>query len=283
MAGPSIIVFLSTGRCGTQWLAAGLEALHPEVSAEHEPVGPLYKPRRYFRRYSEPSAVLEVPEVARHFERVACEQRTYVETGWPLFAALPLFAERFPDRLRIVHLTRHPVPSALSHLAHQSYAGSPRDDAYTRWATLGAADPGVFQSDYGARWEAMSPYEKCLFWWTEVHLYGLELAGRLRGIPFMRVRSEELLGGSRATLERLLGFMGLPCRAGWLQHAGRVVDRWRHHTDARVEPLEVLSHPATVHAATKLGYDPGDIDRAALTARYGGRPAPGLDRFGRYG
>ena len=172
MAGPPVIAFLSTGRCGTQWLTAGLRALHPEVHAEHEPLGPLYKPRRYFRRYSDPDVILDVPEVARHLERIAASGRTYVETGWPLFPALPLLAQSFPDRLPVVHLTRHPVPSALSHLARRSYAGSPRDDAYTRLATLGPEDPGVFQWYYAGTWRQLTPYEKCLFWWTEVHLFG---------------------------------------------------------------------------------------------------------------
>jgi hypothetical protein len=282
VAAAPIVVFLSTGRCGTQWLTAGLRELHPDVSSEHEPIGPLYKPRRYFRRYGDPGAVLEVPEVARHVQRLAREPRPYVETGWPLFAALPLLADRFPDRLRIVHLTRHPVPSALSHLAHSSYAGSPRDDAYTRWATLGPSDPGVFQSGYDVRWAELSPYEKCLFWWTEVHLYGLETPKRLEGIPFLRVRSEEVLGGSRAALERLLEFMHLPWREGWLAHSGRLVDRWHHHTDACVDPRLVLSHPATVETASRLGYDAAQFDRDALATRYRGRPDAGLDRVGRY-
>jgi hypothetical protein len=282
VARPPIVAFLSTGRCGTQWLTAGLRALHPDVAAEHEPIGPLYKPRRYFRRYHDPETMLAVPDVARHVERLAREPRPYVETGWPLFPALPLFAERFPDRLRIVHLTRHPVPSALSHLAHNSYAGSPRDDAYTRWATLGPSDPGVFQTEAAGRWAELTPYEKCLFWWTEVHLYGLEAPRRLSRIPFLRVRSEDLLGGTRSTLERLLDFMDLPWRDGWLEHAQRVVDRWRHHTDAKVDPLQVLSHPVTVDAASRLGYDAAEVDRDALASRYAGRPEPGLDRIGRY-
>jgi hypothetical protein len=276
------VAFLSTGRCGTQWLTAGLRALHPELEVEHEPIGPLYKPRRYFRRYGDPEALLEVPEVAEHVARIVHGHRPYVETGWPLFPALPLLAERLPGRLRIVHLTRHPVPSALSHLAHSSYADSPRDDAYTRWATLGPADPGVFQPSYAARWDRLSPYEKCLFWWTEVHLFALELARRLPGIPLHRVQSERLLAGERAELERLLEFMGLPWRDRWLEHAGRRVDRWHHHTDQPVDPLQVRRHPRTIEVASQLGYDVERLDLDALSARYRGEPDPGLDRLGRY-
>jgi hypothetical protein len=205
-----------------------------------------------------------------------------VETGWPLFAALPLFAERFGERLRVVHLTRHPVPSALSHLAHNSYAGSARDDAYTRWATLGPSDPGVLQTGYAERWGEMSPYEKCLFWWTEVHQFALELPERIPEISVHRVQAERLLAGERATVARLLEFMGLGWDEGWIAHADRVVDRWHHHTSEDVDPLVARRHPRTVVVASALGYDLDSLDLAALEARYAGEPDPGYDRIGRF-
>ncbi|MBV9800869.1 MAG: hypothetical protein JO039_22670 [Solirubrobacterales bacterium] len=282
MAGPAVIAFLSTGRCGTQWLAAGLDALYPAIGVEHEPIGPLYRPRRYFRRYDDPDAMLEVPEVAAHLRRIERARRPYIETGWPLFAALPLLAARLPDRLRIVHLTRHPVPSALSHLAHKSYADSPRDDPYTRLATLGPSDPRVFQSHYADVWDRFSPYEKCLFWWTEVHRFGLELPAKIAPVPVLRIKSEEILSGKREAMGPLLEFMQLPWDERWRAHAGRVVDRWHHHSDEPVDPLDVHRHPGTVEVAGELGYDLDDLDLPALRARYRGQPDPGLDRVGRF-
>ena len=282
MIEPSIVVFLSTGRCGTQWLTETLRGRYADrLTVEHEPIGPLYEPRSYFRYYVNPAAILDVPDVRRHVARIARERR-YVETGWPLFAALPLFAERFGDRLRVIHLTRHPIPTALSHLAHNSYAGSPRDDAYTRLATLGPGDPNVFQPEYADCWDDLTPYGKCLFWWTEVNLFGIEFPERYPGIPFVRVKSEDVLAGDRAELERLVAFMGLPWDDAWLGHTRRVVDRWRHHTDREVDPLEVLDPATTVDTARRLGYDVEDVDVAALEARYRGEPDAGLDRVGRF-
>jgi hypothetical protein len=277
-----VVLFLSTGRCGTQWLAAGLRALCPSSDVEHEPIGPLYRPRRYFRCYRDPGAILAEPEVASHLKRIARASRPYVETGWPLFAALPLTVEALGERLRIVHLTRHPVPSAISHLAHNSYAGSPRDDAYTRLATLGPTDPRVLHPEYAARWHSLTPYEKCLFWWTEVHEFAIELAQRAPEVPLLRIKSEEVLSGRREPLERLLQFMGLPWDERWLDHAEQLVDRWHHHTDHEVEPLEALGHPSTLQVSSALGYDVGAIDFGALRARYRGTPDPGLDRIGRF-
>jgi hypothetical protein len=281
MPARTVVVFLSTGRCGTQWLAETLRRRCPGIAVEHEPIGPLYRPREYFRCYTQPARMLAVPEVAEHMERIASE-RFYVETGWPLFAALPLFAERLGDDLRVVHLTRHPVPTALSHLAHNTYAGSPRDDPYTRLATLGPTDADVFQPHYAALWPDLTPYEKCLFWWTEVSRYAIEVPQRLPDVPFLRLKSEDVLAGDRTAHERLLAFMGLPWDEAWIAETGRKVDRWPHHTDQEVDPLSVQRHAETVAVAAQLGYDVGDLDLTALEARYRGEPDEGLDRLGRF-
>src|SRR4051812_6059685 len=277
------VVVLSTGRCGTQWLTKTLADLYGDsLRVEHEPIGPLYAPRRFFRDYAEPEGILAVPEVRAHVESIVASQRTYIETGWPLFAALPLFASMFGRDLRVIHLTRHPVPSALSHLAHSSYADSPRDDAYTRLATLGPSDPGVFQTGYAERWDALTPYEKCLFWVTEVGMFGLEFEQLFPEVPFLRVRSEAMLAGDRETLRRLVEHMSLAWDERWVARTGTRVDRWNHHTDQDVDPLLIERHPAAVETAMRLGYDPTAVDPDVLRDRYVGTPAAGLDRIGRF-
>ena len=276
-------MFLTTGRCGTQWLTATLAQLYPHIRVEHEPIGPLYAPRRHFRRWEDPERILSEPAVAEHLQSVLCTQSDYVETGWPLFPVLPHLARVAPDRLRVVHLTRHPVPTALSHLAHSSYAGSDRDDAFTRLATLGPTDARVFAPGYAARWDTLTPYEKCLYWWTEVNLFGLEFAERAPHIPLLRVAAEPLLAGEPDVRGELLNFLGLPDHPGWERAGGRVVDRWRHRTGEPVEPELVARHPRTVQTAAALGYDALRFDTPALRGRYAGTPDPGADRFGRYG
>jgi hypothetical protein len=128
----------------------------------------------------------------------------------------------------------------------------------------------------------MSPYEKCLFWWTEVNLFGLEFARRFPRIPVMRLRSERMLAGDRGTNTRLVEFLELPWDERWLQQARSSIDRWHHRTDKPLDPLQVLRHPRTVETAQTLGYEPEDVDLAQLRARYIGAPDPGLDRIGRY-
>jgi hypothetical protein len=270
MSGAPIVVFVSAGKCGTAWLASTLRRLYPRLEVEHEPIGAGYRPRRYFRRYDAPDAILEVPEVRHHMERIEAASAPYVETGWPLLAAIPLLAGRLPDRLRVVHLTRHPVPTALLHLVDHSYAGADQRGPYSRLATLGPGDPGVFQPHYAGTWDQLSGYEKCLFWWTEVSLFALELPGRFAAVPFTRVKAEAVLSGERAELERLLEFMDLPWDRRLQGGMGCPIDRWPPYPGRDVDPLEVHRHPATVETARELGYDLDRLTPGALQARYPG-------------
>lgn len=267
MPDASVVAVLSSGRCGTRWLADGLHELYPEVETEHLPIGALYSPRRYFRRYDDPAAILKVAEVRRHVAHIASARVPYVETGWPVLAALPLLAELLGDRLRVVHLTRHPVASALAHLANEAYAGSARDDRFTRLATLGPTDRNVFQPRYAEVWPRLSPYEKCLFWWTEINLFGLELPGRMAAIPFIRIKAEELLSGDRGELRRLLLFLSLPWDERWPARANESLGRWQRRPGTVVDPLQVHRHPATVQAAWELGYDVAALRGDELYAR----------------
>lgn len=278
MGGPTVVMFLSAGHCGTGRLAHDLGELYPEVAVAHEPLGPRYAPRRFFRRYTDPEAILSVPEVAAHVRWIERLDRPYIETGWPLLSVLPLLAALLGERLRVVHLTRHPVPTALGHLTHGAYAGGARNNLTTRLATLGPTDGNVFQPQYASAWSGLSLYEKCLFWWTEVGMYGLEFPGRIASVPFLRVGAEQILGGERDELRRLLGFADLPWRDGWIDRIDTSWDRWHHPADTAVNPLEVHRHPVTVEVARRLGYDLSGLNLGALLARYDDEPAPGLDR-----
>ncbi len=272
MGNAAVVMVLSAGRCGTGWLGRKLEAVRAPLRIADEPIGPLDAPRRFVRRYDDPEAMLEVPEVSRHLDAIQRARDPYIELGWPLYPVLPLLAVRIPGRLRIVHLTRHPVPNAHALLARRLYAGSARDDAYTRLAVLGPEDPNVFQPGYAAHWERLSPYERCLFAWTEVNLFGLELPGRLEGVPVLRVRAEDMLAGDRETLSRLLGFIGAPWDERWLDRAGVPADRWPQPGAGAIDPLEVHRHPATAETARELGYRLDGLTRGELLER-----APGSD------
>lgn len=46
------VFFLCTGRCGTQWFADNLEKLYQDNAVvTHEPLGPHYNPKKFYRKY----------------------------------------------------------------------------------------------------------------------------------------------------------------------------------------------------------------------------------------
>ena len=105
-------------------------------------------------------------------------------------------------------------------------------------------------------------------------MYGLELPGRMAGIPFLRVSAERVLGGDRDELGQLLGFVGLSWQDAWIDRADPTFARWHHVTDAAVNPLELHRHPVTVEVARRLGYDLSGLNLGALLAQYDGEADP---------
>lgn len=274
-SGRTIFLFLSTGRCGTQWLATNLRELYPDrAEVTHEPLGPRYEPRRFFRAYRSLDEMGAHPPIGAHLAWIEDTTRTrdYVETGWPLFSAVPLFLERFKGRVGIVHLTRHPVPTSISHMVHQCYGGSPRNDDYTRLAALDPFCPRVFQPEAERSWEDLTPYEKCLFWWTEVNLYAEEIQGRYPDVPFHRIKSEDLLRGNEDVLQALFAALGLPYTDEARARTRHPIDRWKHQTRLEFDWRKIFAHPRAVAVAERLGYVVSEVDDSRLDQRYKGPP-----------
>lgn len=270
-----ILLFLTTGRSGTQWLADNLATFYREDAVvTHEPLGARYEPRAHFRRY-EQDENQHPAEVREHLDWIdeISREKTYIETGWPLFATVPIFLARFGARVRIVHLVRHLVPTAVSHMVHQCYFGSPRRDEYTVLGALDPSLPGTIQTQEVQRWSSLSPFEKCLFWCTEVHLYGRELQERFATTPFHRLRAEDLFSGDEDALRGLVEFLGLPYRGSLAASSSERVDRWQHRTELDFDWRQIFDHPQAVELSHSLGYDLDSVDQDALDRRYRGARA----------
>jgi hypothetical protein len=103
---------LSTGRCGTQWLSHVLAQLAGDAAVvTHEPLENDYAPRRMLgagdpARLDEQTAEVILDHVS--FIETTLESRSYVECGHPVWSSLPYLIRRFPGRVSIVHLVRHP-------------------------------------------------------------------------------------------------------------------------------------------------------------------------------
>ncbi len=266
---------LSTGRCGTQWLSKNLGAHYADLLATtHEPHHREYLPRRTLG-IADPARWPSIALVERHLVTIEADlaTRSYIECGWPCYGLLPYLARRLAGRMRVIHLLRHPVPTAASMVTHLYYHERP--DGMTEKALLTPGDAGVAMPDYAARWPAMSRFEKCLYFWGEINRLGLTWEREL-DVPWLRVRSEDLFGGDG--LDRVLDFLGMPRREPI--YAAR-----RERTDAYVmgtlvkldaESRSIRDHPRILEIAREVGYDALAIDTQGLKARYEFEPGPAV-------
>ena len=261
---------LSTGRCGTQWLAENLGAAYgDDVRVTHEPLHDGYHSRRMLGCHTPSDLGAEhARPILDHVEDIerTLEARPYIECGHPCWSTLPYLVERLGDRAQVVHLTRHPVPTAFSWLTMSAYL-PPFLPHLREKVLLSPFDEGVIHVEYRDRWTSMSAFEKCLFYWAEVHGLALRLEAEAR-VGWLRVSFEDLFFGPG--LAQVLGFLALPGRSS-IRHALRsVVDAHRFAfaggtADSR--PLD--PHPAIRDLARRLGYDPSSVDVDEMAVRYG--------------
>lgn len=253
---------LSTGRCGTQWLAEILgRGYGDRLRVEHEPLHNAWQPRLLLGAGS-PERLppdLAAPLLA-HLDGVERDlaQRPYLECGHPCWSAIPYLALRFAGRLRVVHLVRHPVPTALSWLTHGAYQ-RPLAPHLREKVLLAPTDAGAAFPEYAARWNDLSPFEKCLYWWAEVNQFGLAQQQRLHpsttlriGLPWLRLDYTDLFGGDG--LNRLLRFLELPEQAQAQQARAERVDRHRFFTLEQPAAAQTAGHPRIAGVAAALGY-----------------------------
>ena len=259
---------LSTGRCGTQWLAASLAKAYGDVlHVEHEPLHDQYRSRQMLAaRGSLPDEADTSRRILGHVNAIArhLEARDYVECGHPCWSAIPYLAAQFSGRVRVIHLTRHPVPTALSWITHQAFS-PPLLPHIPEKVLLLPHDDGVAFPEYRGLWPTLTPYEKCLYYWAEVNTFGLDQRGRLR-IPWLQISYESLFWDEG--LSDLLTFLGLPFDDSIASARGTLLDRFRFAALACPDPALVERHPRVVEIAQRLGYDVNGIDPKVLRLRY---------------
>jgi len=264
-----IFLFLSTGRCGTQWLAETLASGFADVAdVTHEPIDAAYHPRDFIRAYDRLDDMLELTPIRDHLRRVerTIEDRAYIETGWPVYAAIPLYIKVFGESVvRVVHIPRHPVHVAASFVTHGFWRG--RADEFATHGVLDPWAPGVVMTEYASRWPRMTPYEKCLYWWAELQLYGADLKDRYPSLGFHGITFEELFASDGSALRELVDFLELPRR----DLGGAVERRIDEHRSrgARFNWWEIYDHPKVLAVAESLGYHVRWSSADELNARYG--------------
>jgi hypothetical protein len=267
----TVTFFITTARSGTQWITAALRsAFGDEVVVRHEPLRYRYRPKVTLRDPSALRALVLAPEIAAHFAGIHAisTERPYIEVGFPAYALAPVLREKFGDELRLVQLTRHPVRVAGSIVARGWYQPGRRKDIAAD-VTPEPSDAGVTLPHYAARWPAMTAFEKALYYWYQVHAYGLEVEAGAPPGQFARFAFERLLDDA-ATRAAFAAHLGLDDRPAWRENPiGHVVDRF--HRGRTAEPIEawrMAAHPEILALAQALGYDMAQVDDRELAARY---------------
>lgn len=266
--------FLSTGRCGTQWLGTALAECYGDVAAvTHEPIKRGYYPRKLLGR-RKPAGLSTENLIEGHLARVEAglASRQYIECGWPCYGALRYLSERFAGRMRIVHLVRHPVPTAASLVTHLYYHEPDREDHLNELAVLTPDDADVSYPDYRQRWARMDRFEKCLYFWAEINALGLKLESEL-GVPWLRVRSEDVFRGDG--LDRVVEFLELPRREAIFAARAKRVDDYMMGTNVPIRAEAIADHPVIADLARGFGYEPLEFNKNWLAARYAFSPPPG--------
>jgi hypothetical protein len=265
---------LSTGRCGTQWLAqAFAEAFGDRVRVEHEPLHHRYLPAVMLGA-GDVSALspTQARPILRHVEGILAtlESRDYFEAGHPCWSSLPWLSRQLGGRIRIVHLVRHPVPTSVSWLSHGAYA-PPLLPHLAPKEPITPFAPGVSFPEYRDAWAALAPFERCLYYWAEVNAFGLRLE-REGGRPWLRLRYEDLFAARSDPLAALLRFMALPEAVAGSMPRGQQVDQFRYALPGLPAPEAIRRHPRFLALAEQLGYRDDDYAAADLRARF--LPAP---------
>src|SRR5687768_10744379 len=123
-----LTVAITPGRSGSTFAAAVLRSSFPGREITHERIGPASTlPRDLFHAYdgSRRKTLAAYPPVARFMDKLEAElERGPVVTMGKFTSHLvPALVERFPNRLRVVGLFRHPLTTAASFFVRGRYHG----------------------------------------------------------------------------------------------------------------------------------------------------------------
>lgn len=265
--------FLSTGRCGTQWLANSFQEYYSDlVNAEHEPIGENYASRLMLKRGKEPN---DLPgpydtAISSHLGKIEnslislmAQPKQYIEFGWFNYGAIRYLTKRFKGRVRIVHLVRHPIFTAASLVTHKFIWEDLTN--ISKAAIVKPTDDGVIFPHFKEKWQSMSHYERCLYFWAEVNALGLEIE-KSADVPWLRVRFEDIMNGDG--LAELLNFLELPVRQQIFDARSKRVDSVSYATKSRLDPSAIFKFSEFEDIANQLGYTDLDVDKVEVENRY---------------
>lgn len=275
----SLVLCLSAGRSGTQWLAKIIEeCCSRDVVVTHEPISYNYMPKLTLRGKMFESVYRECKILRDHLEYIddlLSSGKNYVELGWPIFSWIPFFVEKYKTRVRLIHLTRHPVYYACSHATHNYYRPEVRSDGYVKYAQLDPYDLGVKHKEYRDIWNGLTVYEKCLYQWLEIHDYALDLHEHYPDVKYVLVKMEDMIKMESSSIQAIADITGIERqRIQSSSIAKVVVDKFRGKTRIGWNLKCIHNHGEVIRMANLLGYKVDNFDIKQIFWRYEANEKP---------
>ncbi|QEF99474.1 hypothetical protein Mal15_35390 [Stieleria maiorica] len=253
-----IVLTVSTGRCGTTFLEKSFRnsfanrdnwVTHEHLKQQITRVG------KYHRCYDPTSRSdmvnAEIRSLLTHWKSVA-KSGPVVDFGWTMRSLVPYFYEQLANQLRVLYVHRHPIEVAASFKLIGNYSIYNSED----WAII-PRHPNALYPQFAARWDSMTPFEKCLYYWLEVNAAAQELKQVYPELNVLEVKSSDLFR-SEDVLQSIVEFTGFDCY-------NRPVDKSRERNRREIFLLErrpigqewirYQEHPEIIEFAQRLGYD----------------------------
>ena len=280
-----IVINLGVGRSGTTYIYNVLrEGYGSDAHVMHEDLTSRRARMRSAFRCFDPARIDEVhadPTVAAWVEklRALAQSRPVIVTGSTTSHLAPLLLREFGERLRTIHVHRHPLNvCAASYVGNWSvdWMGTPEWQVQPNAPVLSPRDPFVRFSHLGERWPGMDAFERMSYNWLERTSAGIEFANLHPQVPHTLLSAESQVFNSHEYLEVIAGYAGLPVLEPGVKQANRNVS-WLRSLEER--PLGTAWRglrqiPDALELAATLGHDCSDEELERRAARY--QLPPGL-------
>lgn len=246
----SAIFILSSGRCGTQWLAKQLHnVLVNHYWVTHEPLHFDYAPNKNSPSkpldYNRNKIQAHATQIQNHLSRGG----HYIECGFPCWRHLDWYREILQTDVKVIHLHRHPVDTARSWLKQNAFV-MPLLPHLPEKSLFHPLAPEANLPDYVNRWEQMSPFERNLYYWAEVQLQAENYNRSWDSKNWLEIRFDQLF--EVETFNRLKNFLDFPLNSDNVNFSRE--DAFPGIEQALFDTTLINRHSAIQEMSQRLGY-----------------------------
>lgn len=235
-----LILTGTVGRCGTQFLNEALNNIYKkDIISIHEPEFSWSiecSPKKFYRFYKNLNGQkIDVRDflegspatfkIVKGINEIL-KEKSIVIHGWTMYGILPFLMQYFQDKVKVIHLCRHPITNALSLRSHKLYQekqirNNPHRTGFLKEHMIPfPEEPGFFVKNN------INIFGKYLYMWTEINKHILSLNNET--VPWMRLRYEDIfdLDKNHSFKAKYLSFLGLPVTENFINLFEKRYDRF---------------------------------------------------------